>query len=225
MRTYGQYCAVAKALDVIGDRWTLLIVRELLLRGPSRYTDVRDGLPGVATNLLSDRLRALEDAGLVLREKAPPPIAATLFRLTARGEELRTVVDEVGRWGIPVMAHGPEEGDEFRSHWLAFPARLNLIDREPSRAPVTIEVRTGGGAFLIETAEGSVTTRPGSVDEPDAVLTGPPHPIAGLLAGRLALAAALASGVSCDGDPDAVRRVLPDVARRVSGAPVRSSGN
>src|SRR6202012_4773034 len=73
MRTYGEYCSVARALDVIGDRWTLLIIRELLLRGASRYTDLKNGLPGIATNLLADRLRELESAGLVTREEAPPP--------------------------------------------------------------------------------------------------------------------------------------------------------
>jgi DNA-binding HxlR family transcriptional regulator len=71
VRSYGQYCAVAKSLDLLGERWTLLIVRELLLRGPSRYTDLRKGLPGIATNLLAERLRGLEDAGVVLREEAP----------------------------------------------------------------------------------------------------------------------------------------------------------
>jgi DNA-binding HxlR family transcriptional regulator len=84
---------------VVGDRWTLLIVRELLLRGASRYTDLRDGLPGIATNLLADRLRELEQAGLVIREEAPPPIAATSFRLTARGEELEPTLYALGRWG------------------------------------------------------------------------------------------------------------------------------
>ena len=79
MRSYDEYCAVAKSLDVVGDRWTLLIVRELALQGPCRYTDLRNGLPGIATNLLADRLRELEHAGVVSREEAPPPIATTLF--------------------------------------------------------------------------------------------------------------------------------------------------
>src|SRR6185295_293446 len=86
MRSYKQYCALAKALDVVGDRWTLLIVRELLIRGRCRYTDLRNGLPGIATNLLADRLREMEQSGLVSREEAPPPIATTLFQLTPRGE-------------------------------------------------------------------------------------------------------------------------------------------
>src|SRR5262249_48342186 len=88
MRSYKQFCALAKALDVLGDRWTLWIVRELLIRGPSRYTELLDGLPGIATNLLVDRLRTLEQAGVVARDTAPPPVAATLFRLTERGEAL-----------------------------------------------------------------------------------------------------------------------------------------
>src|SRR5690242_12900964 len=82
MRTYRQYCGLARALDLVGDRWTLLIVRELLILGPSRYTDLRNGLPGIATNLLVDRLRELEEAGLVEREQAAPPVATALFRLT-----------------------------------------------------------------------------------------------------------------------------------------------
>src|ERR671934_3026448 len=113
MRSYGQYCSLAKTLDVVGDRWTLLIVRELLLRGASRYTDLRNGLPGIATNLLAERLRELERAGIVAREKAPPPIATTLFRLTPRGEQLRPVLEGLTRWGIPLMAE-QEPGDAVR---------------------------------------------------------------------------------------------------------------
>src|SRR6266550_2296550 len=114
MRSYKQYCAIAKALDVIGDRWNMLIVRELLLQGACRYTDLHDGLPGIATNLLADRLRDLERAGIVTREEAPPPIATTLFGLTPRGEELGPVLRALGQWGVPLMRNGPE-GDAFRS--------------------------------------------------------------------------------------------------------------
>src|SRR5436309_7100067 len=103
MRSYNEYCAVAKSLDVVGDRWTLLIVRELALRGACRYTDLRNGLPGIATNLLAERLRELEQAGVVTREEAPPPIATTLFKLTSRGEQLRPVLDALTRWGVPLM--------------------------------------------------------------------------------------------------------------------------
>ena len=132
MRSYGQYCSVAKALDVIGDRWTLLIVRELLLQGPCRYTDLKNGLPGIATNLLADRLHELETQGLVRREEAAPPVATTLFHLTEAGAELEPVLDALGGWGIRYMAQ-PGDGDEFRSHWFAFPVSLFLHDQRSGR--------------------------------------------------------------------------------------------
>src|SRR5262249_49373954 len=108
MRTYDQYCAIAMALDAVGDRWTLLIVRELLIQERCRYTDLRNGLPGIASNLLVDRLRELEERGIVTREEAPPPIATTLFRLTPRGEALKPVLAALGQWGAPLLAQAPE---------------------------------------------------------------------------------------------------------------------
>src|ERR1700683_4870512 len=121
MRSYGQFCSVAKALDVVGDRWTLLIIRELLLRGACRYTDLKNGLPGIATNLLADRIRELEAAGLIRREEAPPPVATTLVHLTEAGAELEPVVRALGSWGVRVMAQ-PADDQEFRSQWVAYPA-------------------------------------------------------------------------------------------------------
>ncbi len=208
MRSYKQYCGLAKALDVIGDRWALLIVRELLLSGPSRYTDLRHGLPGIATNLLAERLRDLEQAGVVQRAEAPPPIAATLFSLTLRGEELRPVVHALGRWGGPLLGE-PAADETFRTHWLALPAELHLTDRTPERAPVAIEVRTGDRPLLIETVDGGVRIHPGVVPRPDAVIEGPPQLIVGVLTGQLALADARARGLRYDGDLEALRRVQP----------------
>jgi DNA-binding HxlR family transcriptional regulator len=206
MRSYGQYCSLAKALDVVGDRWTLLIVRELLLRGACRYTDLRNGLPGIATNLLAERLRELERAKIVVREQAPPPVATTLFRLTERGEELRALLLELGRWGAPLMAE-QGAGEEFRGHWLAMPVQFFLTDRTPERPPITIEVRTAGEPIVIETADGRARTRPGPAEHPDAVLTGSPELVIGLLSGRLDLTDALAGGLQYEGDPEALRRV------------------
>ena len=208
MRSYGQYCAAAKALDVIGDRWTLLIARELLLRGPSRYTDLRDGLPGIATNLLADRLRALEHAGLVAREEAPPPVATALFRLTPRGEELRPVLEELTRWGLPYMIEEPK-GQEFRLHWLGAPAELYLRDHAPQRPPVTIEVRTGDASLAIETRNGDVHARPGTAEHADAVVSGTPYMVAALLTGMVGLDDAVERGLRLEGDERALRRVLP----------------
>src|SRR6476661_7189156 len=103
MRSYGQYCSIARALDLVGDRWTLLIVRELLLQGACRFTDLKNGLPGIATNLLSTRLKELEDAGLVAREDAPPPVATVLYTLTDRGLALEPVLKALGLWGLQLM--------------------------------------------------------------------------------------------------------------------------
>ena len=106
---YGQFCGLAKALDVIGDRWTLLIVRELLIRGPADTPTCAMGLPGIATNLLAERLRELEEAGVVQREEAPPPVATTLFRLTPRGAALEPVLEQIGRWGAPLLDDRSEQ--------------------------------------------------------------------------------------------------------------------
>ena len=177
MRSYGQYCSVAKALDVIGDRWTLLIVRELLLQGPCRYTDLKNGLPGIATNLLSDRLRDLETQGLVRREEAAPPVATTLFHLTEAGAELEPALDALGAWGIRYMAQ-PDDGDEFRSHWFAFPVSLFLSDQDPDGPAVSIELRTASRPAVIEVSGGSVRTRLGTAPspEPRPVRTPAAHP-------------------------------------------------
>lgn len=140
---------MAKALDVVGDRWTLLIVRELLLQGPCRYTDLKSGLPGIATNLLADRLRELEQAGLVRREDAAPPVATTLFHLTDAGNELEPVLEALCGWGIRYMTE-PEKSDEFRSHRFALPASLFLHDRDPAGPPVTIELQAADRPAVIE---------------------------------------------------------------------------
>ena len=216
MRSYGQYCAVAKALDVLGDRWTLLIVRELLLAGPSRYTDLRAGLPGIATNLLADRLRELEAAGLVAREEAPPPVATTLFRLTPRGEAIGPVLNELGVWGVPLMAEGPAPEDQFRARWLAWPAELFLTDTEPDGPPLMVELRAGDDPVVLEVSGGEVQVRPGVAADPDAVVTGSPHVMLGVLSGGLELAEARRRGLTIEGDAGVLERLRPELPSAVS---------
>jgi DNA-binding HxlR family transcriptional regulator len=206
MRSYGEYCALAKSLDVVGDRWTLLIVRELALRGACRYTDLRNGLPGIASNLLAERLRELERADVIAREDAPPPIATTLFRLTPRGEQLRPVLDDLFRWGLPLMTEQKPD-DAVRSHWLAGALKLMLTDRQPDGAPVTVELQTGDQPIVIETRDGTIHTRLGPADSANATLTGPPKPVLGLLLGLLQPADAKANGVDYRGDPTILDRI------------------
>jgi DNA-binding HxlR family transcriptional regulator len=214
MRSYGEYCAIAKSLDVVGDRWTLLIVRELVLRGACRYTDLRNGLPGIASNLLAERLRELERAGVIAREDAPPPIATTLFRLTPRGEELEPVLDELFRWGLPLMSEQKPD-DAVRSHWLAGALDAMLTDRQPDASPVTLELQTGDQPIVLETRDGAIHSRTGPVESPDATLAGPPKPILGLLLGRLELADAKANGVSYQGDTRILERICADTTGAV----------
>ena len=206
MRSYDEYCAIAKSLDVVGDRWTLLIVRELALRGGCRYTDLRQGLPGIATNLLADRLRELEHAGVVAREDAPPPIATTLFHLTPRGEQLRPVLDDLFRWGLPLMVEQKPD-DAVRSHWLAGALEVILSDHSPEQPPVAIEIRTGDEPITIEAADGNVRIRLSAAEHPDLILSGEPQPILGLVFGVRSLEAAQAVGVSYEGDPGVIERI------------------
>jgi DNA-binding HxlR family transcriptional regulator len=206
MRSYDEYCAMAKSLDVVGDRWTLLIVRELALRGACRYTDLRNGLPGIATNLLAERLRELERAGVIAREDAPPPVATTLFRLTPRGEQLRPVLEGLTRWGVPLMTE-QNPRDAVRSHWLAWALELMLSDRQPDGSPFTIELQTGDAPIVIEARDGEIQSRLGPADNPDATLAGPPMPILGLLLGLHELADAEAHGVTYLGDLTVLERI------------------
>lgn len=207
MRSYQQYCAVAKALDVVGDRWVLLIVRELMTSGPSRYTDLMKGLPGIATNLLADRLKEMEAADIIRREEAPPPIATTLFHLTERGKALYPVLEELGRWGAPLMGV-PQPSNVFRSHWLVFPFEAYLSDKTPSEPAIAIEVRTGDEPMVIRTIDGKVVTRRGTAERPDAVLTGRPGLILGLFSGRFDLAEAKKRGLQFKGSQKALQRVI-----------------
>jgi DNA-binding HxlR family transcriptional regulator len=196
---------------VVGDRWTLLIVRELVLRGACRYTDLRSGLPGIASNLLAERLRELEHAGVITREDAPPPIATALFRLTSRGAQLRPVLEDLARWGVPLMSEQKPD-DSVRSHWLAWALAAMLADRQPEAPPVTLELQTGDQPIVLETRDGTIHTRLGPTENADVTLTGPPKPILGLLLGLRELADATAAGVTYHGDPAILDRIGPDIS-------------
>jgi DNA-binding HxlR family transcriptional regulator len=196
MRSYHQYCALAKALDIVGDRWTLLIVRELLIR-PCRYGELQDSLPGIASNLLADRLRHLEDAGVVTKAEDAQ------YSLTKWGRYLAEPVQALVRWGAPLMKE-KDENDAFQSQWLAAVVEVIFGGTEAKRPRFVAEIRAGDQAVTMESAKGQVHFRAGAAAAPDLVLTGPPDAIIGLLAGRLDRRGAEKQGVSILGDLDTV---------------------
>ena len=206
MRSYSHYCAVAKALDVIGDRWTLLVVRELLLQGGCRHADLMTGLPGIATNLLGDRLRKLEAHGLVSREVAAPPVAATLYHLTDAGRDLRPVLRALGYFGARYMAE-PTGDEQFRSHWVAFPVAELLADTEPTGPPVVIEIRTGDRPAFVELSDGEMRTTFDASRPSDLVLEGPAPLVLGVLTGQLELARASELGLRSEGSAAPLQRL------------------
>ncbi|MGP9021440.1 winged helix-turn-helix transcriptional regulator [Streptomyces sp. BR1] len=144
-RSYDQYCAAARALDAVGDRWTLLIVRELLA-GPRRYTDLHADLPGVSTDVLASRLKDMEREGLATRRKLPPPGVATVYEMTARGRELLPVLTALAAWGAPELAER-RPTDAVRAHWFAIPL-IQRLRRLPG-APAVLDVRLDEGEFHV----------------------------------------------------------------------------
>jgi DNA-binding HxlR family transcriptional regulator len=183
MRAYEQYCGLARALDHVGSRWTLLIVRELLL-GPKRFTDLRDGLPGVANNLLADRLRQLQDDGLVARRELPPPAASTVYELTEAGRELREAIDALIRWGGRWMLTGPQ-GDTFRGEWLAL--ALDALGAARIEPGEIVEFDVDGDVVRLAVIDGQLSTTDETRRQPDLRVAADAATILGLAAGELTL--------------------------------------
>ncbi|WP_280341442.1 winged helix-turn-helix transcriptional regulator [Nocardia neocaledoniensis] len=206
MRSYGQYCGLARALEVVGDRWNLLIVRQLLI-APARYRDLLAGLPGIATNLLADRLRDLEAAGVVERRLAEAGSVVD-YALTLWGAELREPIEGLIRWSTPLMTRGPGD-DAFRSEWLAL-AVPALLDARVSVRP-TARVGLDVGDVLLQlraTDEGIDIDRHDGRDL-DATVRAEPAAILGLAAGAFTLGDARALGLlEVDGDESVVRAVF-----------------
>src|SRR5690348_7503663 len=167
---------------MVGDRWTLLIVRELILEGSCRFTDLKNGLPGVAANLLSGRLKELEEAGIVLREDAPPPVATVLYKLTPDGLALEPVLKALGIWGMRHM-NVERPDDTFHANWLAYAPVWFTTDADPTGPPGIIQLVAAGQHAVIEFRDGQIHTRVGRADNPDLVIAGPPRAVLGLLTG------------------------------------------
>ncbi|QBS44408.1 helix-turn-helix domain-containing protein [Nocardia sp. CS682] len=209
MRSYNQFCSMARALDLVGDRWILLIVRELLTQGPCRFSDLRRGLPGIASNLLADRLRDMESTGLIARHDEPPPVAATLISLTDRGRDLSGVVRELTRWGAPLMAAPPDD-DAFRVHWFSLPLRHLCTDTTPDEPASVVRLGDLSDGCDIIADRGRIEVRPCTTDRrPDATVTAPPQVFVALFTAAVTLRAAMTMGLAVDGSVAALERVLP----------------
>jgi len=206
-RTYGDACGISRALDVVGERWALLVIRELLL-GPKRFTDIRQGLPHLSPDVLAQRLRELERAGLVSHRKLPPPAPAQVYELTARGAALEPALMELGRWG---GANAPpptaDMGMSLEAHIVSLrtlfdPALAGDLD-------ATFELRLGEYRYRVAIADGQITAERGEPAEPDATIQTDPGTLIAVLHGHRSVSDAKRSGdIVIDGDERAAARFL-----------------
>jgi DNA-binding HxlR family transcriptional regulator len=199
VRSYGDRCGIARALDVVGERWALLIVREMLL-GPKRFTDLRAGLPKLGPDVLSQRLRDLEQAGIVRRGKLPPPAASRVYELTDRGQELEPVILGLGRWG----SQEPFPPDSELGPDAAVLALKTMFD--PSRAAgldEAYELRFGELPYRLRVVDGRLDAARGSADAPAATIATDPATLARVLWHGLPV-----SELMITGSRQAARRLL-----------------
>jgi DNA-binding HxlR family transcriptional regulator len=221
MRTYDDACAAAHALDLIGERWALLVVRELLL-GPKRFTDLRTGLPGASPNVLAQRLRELERARVVRRRKLPPPAASRVYELTEWGEQLEPVIISLGRWGARSPSRPREAKLGIDSLILSLRTMFDPLAAEDLKA--SYELRLGDDRFRAEIADGRFEIFRGEAEQPAAIIETEAGTLATLVYGDRELAEAVSSGdVKIEGDESVVARFLtlfplPQPAATVVGA-------
>ncbi len=209
---YEQYCGAARALDVVGDRWTLLIVRELLL-GPRRFTDLLGGLPGISRNLLTARLRNLERDGVIARHQLPAPAARQVYELTEDGRDLADAMVPLVAWGARRLgSRGPEES--FRPHWAAL-AMATFADLEAAKGvSETYQYLVGGDAFHFLVDDGSVSLVYGRANEPAVTVATDEQTWAEIASGETtASAAAVAGGLTIAGDRRAIERLTAIFSR------------
>ncbi|GHG02213.1 transcriptional regulator [Streptomyces zaomyceticus] len=193
-RSYDQHCAAARALDLVGDRWTLLVVRELLA-GPRRYTDLHADLPGVSTDMLAGRLKDMEGAELVTRRRLPPPASAFVYELTPRGRDLLPVLRTLAAWGAPDLGE-PRPTDAVRAHWYAIPLLGAIAELGAGVVQVTLDegefhVRVGNDGTA---SYGDGVFGVGTTEVPDARLRTDTATCRALASGELTLAEAIEAG-------------------------------
>jgi DNA-binding HxlR family transcriptional regulator len=205
-RKYDEGCAVSHALDLIGERWALLVVRELLL-GPKRFTDLRGGIPGASPDVLANRLRELTDAGVVRQRKLPPPAGSQVYELTAWGAELEPVVTHLGRWGSrsPSLPHDAHSSIDS----LLLSLRSLFDPQAASGFSATITLRVEGRLFHVEIIDDELRLAGGEASQPAATLDTDRQTLAALLYGGRQLDEALHTGeATVTGSVQVVARLL-----------------
>jgi DNA-binding HxlR family transcriptional regulator len=207
-RSYGDACGIARALDVVGERWALMVVRELLL-GPKRFTDIRAGLPHVSPDVLAQRLRDLEQAGIVHHRRLPPPFGSQVYELTASGRALEPALIALGRWG---GSYAPPPRDDMCMSLDAYVLSLRtLFDvKRAADFAARVELRLDGERFHVVIADGAVETGRGELPDADAVIEAdPPMMLLEVLHGHRSLADALAADtIRIGGDKRKAKRFM-----------------
>jgi DNA-binding HxlR family transcriptional regulator len=168
VKPYAQYCPVAHALELVGERWALLVVRELL-NGPKRYTDLATALPGIGTNILAGRLRDLEQAGVVHKRRLAPPTPATVYELTPYGEELREPLYALARWGAKSLGP-PGPSDSLQPGWLMNAVRATCRPDDGADVTSSYELRVDGEVVTVRFADGRPHVQAGSSEDADVVI-------------------------------------------------------
>jgi DNA-binding HxlR family transcriptional regulator/putative sterol carrier protein len=205
-RKYGDGCAIAHGLDLVGERWALLVVRELLL-GPKRFTDLKKGLPNASPNVISERLRELERAGIVKREKLPPPASLRVYALTDWGRELEETVISLGRWA----ARSPSPSDAPVGLDSIVLALRTLFDPPAGEGlHASYNLRLGDDRFRIEVSDDEIEVARGEADQADATIDTDPDTLTAVLwKGRSLADAQRAGEIRIEGDRSAVERLVP----------------
>jgi DNA-binding HxlR family transcriptional regulator/putative sterol carrier protein len=206
-RRYGQLCAVARALDYVGERWTLLLIRELMI-GPRRFKDILEGLPGIGTNLLANRLRELAQAGIVARRVLPPPAGSTVYELTEVGRGLEPVVFALGKWGHQFLRQAVP-GEVCKPGWFMVALRATFRPDAALDLAARYDLRVDGEMFVVDIKNGRAQLEPGPATNADLTLTTDLRTLVGLVSGEHTPTAAIRSGKAIiDGDRQALQRFV-----------------
>jgi DNA-binding HxlR family transcriptional regulator len=211
VKTYGQRCPLARALNVIGERWSLLVVRELML-GPRRFTDLLDGLPGIPTNMLTTRLKDLQAAGILTKRTLPPPTAVTVYELTEAGRALGPALAELRDWGSR-YGSPTSRTDAMRPAWALVSASSRPTAIPPGRI---CELRVDAEAFQLTDSGAGLHVRGGAAQAPDSVVTIAAETLYRLMAGRTTAAAARRQ-TRIDGDPTVAQAALDALPGALAG--------